>query len=146
MKNPLVVGNWKLHHNLAETVDFLSRAVVLLKSYTDVKIVIAPVATLLYLATEKTKNSNVSIAAQNVYFKSEGAFTGEWSVLNLTELGCKYVIVGHSERRQYFNETNETVALKVKTCFEGNISPIVCLGESLEIRKTGQTRRFLQEQ
>lgn len=146
MKKPLVVGNWKLNHNLVQTAAFLDQAVVLLKSYTDVQIAVAPVTTLLYLASEKTRNSNIGVAAQNVYFESEGAFTGEYSVFNLTELGCKYAIVGHSERRQYFNETNETTALKTKACFKGNLLPIVCLGESLEVRSLGQTRKFLQEQ
>lgn len=146
MKKPFVCGNWKLHHHLQATNDQIDQIVSGIEAIVDVEVCIAPVATVLFSACAKAKGSKLQIAAQNVFFEEAGAFTGEWSVRHLIELGCRYSIVGHSERRQYFNETNESVAKKAKACFEGGLTPIVCVGESLAQREQGQTKAVLQAQ
>ena len=112
-RQPFVCGNWKLNHHLEETRNVLSALASQVKD-SDVEVAIAPVTTTLALACDVTRGSNLGIAAQNVHWAEQGAYTGEWSVAHLKEIGCRYVIVGHSERRQYFGETNESVAKKTK--------------------------------
>ncbi len=112
----------------------------------ETTLAIAPVATLLGVACETAKSSGLQIAAQNVFHESHGAYTGEWSVAHLAELGVSMAIVGHSERRQYFGETSESVALKAKACVAGGVTPVVCIGESLEQRQAGQTFNILESQ
>jgi triosephosphate isomerase len=145
-RKPLVCANWKLHHLLAQTLTYLSEV----KKDTDdvgpIDLVVAPVAPLLYAACEQTKGSRIQVAAQNVFYEKQGAFTGEWSVAHLQELGCMFAIVGHSERRQYFAESDESVAKKVRACFEGGITPIACVGETLEQRKLGEVASVLNRQ
>lgn len=144
-RKPLVCANWKLNHLLAETNAYFE----LLgddEVAKQIDVVISPVATLLFAACEKTKDSDIHIAAQNVFHEKNGAFTGEWSVAHLYELGCRFAIVGHSERRQYFNESDESVAKKVKACFEGSVTPIVCVGETRVQRENGEVSAVLKNQ
>lgn len=144
-RKPFVCANWKLHHLLSQTLDYLNR----LKQSDYPKntdLVVAPVAPLLWAAADATRGCNIEIAAQNVFFEKQGAFTGEWSVEHVRELGCKFSIVGHSERRQYFGETDEIVAKKVKACFEGGVTPIACVGESLSERQGNKVKEVLQRQ
>jgi len=144
-RRPLVCANWKLHHLLSQTLDYLKT----LKNSDypkNIDLVVAPVAPLLWAAADATRGCNIDIAAQNVFFEKQGAFTGEWSVEHVRELGCKFAIVGHSERRQYFGETDEIVAKKVKACFDGAITPIACVGESLGERQLGKVKEVLGRQ
>jgi len=143
MRKPFVCGNWKLHHHLHETTAFIENLIKEIEKYQKIEIAVAPVATVLFAAAQKAQRSSLNIAAQNVFFENDGAFTGEWSVKHLTELGVRYVIVGHSERRQYFNEATESVVLKTKASFLGGATPIVCIGESLEEREEGKTAEVL---
>jgi triosephosphate isomerase len=137
-RKPFVCGNWKLHHNLSQTSETLAKILAGLGQSEG--------ATLLFAACQRTASTHLQIAAQNVFYKDHGAYTGEWSVHHLLELGCRMAIVGHSERRQYFNETNESVAHKAKACFEAGVTPIVCVGETLEERQKGETCDLLAAQ
>lgn len=143
-RKPFICGNWKLNHNLDET-----RACVQAISdqkWDGVDVGIAPVATTLMASCDASKGSALKIGGQNVFHKASGAFTGEWSVAHLKELGCEFAIVGHSERRQYFGETNESVGKKARACFEGGLIPIACVGETLEQRDSGEMQDVLDAQ
>jgi len=112
---------------------------------TDVEIVVAPTFTALLAVAEVIKGSNVKLAAQDMYWEEKGAFTGEISPLMLKDVGCQYVIIGHSERRAYFSETNETVNKKVKAAHAHSLNPIVCVGEILEERESGVTKDVIKD-
>ncbi|MBN4077333.1 triose-phosphate isomerase [Sulfobacillus acidophilus] len=145
-KKALICGNWKLNHNLSQTKSMVEEVSQAIKNNELVEVVLAPVAPLLFAACDLAKNTSLKIAAQNVFYEQKGAFTGEWSVNHLTELGCSYAIVGHSERRQYFNDSDEGVGKKARACLDGNIKPIACLGETLEQRENGQVKKVLTRQ
>ncbi|ADL08582.1 triose-phosphate isomerase [Thermosediminibacter oceani] len=137
-RTPLFAGNWKMHKNVVETLEFLE---AFLRKAKDVhgEIAFCPPFTSLWAAAERLKGSGVKIGAQNMHWEDKGAFTGEISPAMLKEIPCDYVIIGHSERRQYFNETDETVNRKVKAALKYAIKPIICVGESLEQREKGKT-------
>ncbi|MEI6806126.1 MAG: triose-phosphate isomerase [Myxococcaceae bacterium] len=137
----MIIGNWKLNHLRPKMLEVLSELLA-----SNLELAVAPVATLLSLACERTQNSKIKIAAQNVCEASHGAFTGEWSVEHLTELGVSMAIIGHSERRQYYGETSKHVAQKAKACLEGGLIPVVCIGESLLERESGQVYQILEQQ
>lgn len=145
-RTPFVCGNWKLHHLLAETLSTLDEMLLGTKDIEGVELAVAPVATVLFAACEKVTGHALQIAAQNVFYASRGAFTGEWSVQHLKELGCSYALVGHSERRQFFGETDLLVHQKALACLEGGLVPIVCVGESLEERAQGKFQDVLHRQ
>ena len=139
MRKPIIAGNWKMHKTIAEALEFVNE--VKDRVYNDkVEAVICAPFTLLKDLKQATKGTNIKIGAQNMHFEEKGAFTGEISPLMLKELDMDYVVIGHSERRQYFNETDETVNKKVLKALEVGIDPILCVGETLEEREAGNTK------
>ncbi|HJY85562.1 MAG TPA: triose-phosphate isomerase [Candidatus Acidoferrales bacterium] len=146
MRRPVIAGNWKMYKTRAETRAFMAALKPLVAGSTHCDIVIAPPFTALGAAVEAAGSSGISIAAQDVHWEKEGAFTGEVSTKMLAEVGCRYVIIGHSERRQYFGETDERVNKKARAALEAELVPIVCLGETLEQREAGETEVVLQQQ
>lgn len=145
MRKPIIAGNWKMHKTIKEAVDFVLEIKDQVKD-TDVEVVLCAPATMLGPMKAAAKDSKVKIGAQNMHYESSGAFTGEISAEMLNELEIDYVIIGHSERRQYFNETNESVNKKVKKALEANIRPIMCCGETLEQRESGTMETIIKSQ
>ena len=145
MRKPIIAGNWKMHKTIAEALEFVNDIKDRVKS-NEVEAVICAPFTLLKDLKEATKGTNIKIGAQNMHFEEVGAFTGEISPLMLKELDMDYVVIGHSERRQYFNETNETVNKKVLKSLEVGIDPILCVGETLEEREAGNTKNVCKVQ
>jgi triosephosphate isomerase (TIM) len=146
MRKWIVAGNWKMHNSIAESVA-LARAIKDgISSVKNGEVVVAPPYTALYSVGEAIKGSSVALAAQNMYCEDKGAFTGEISPLMLKDVGCAYVIVGHSERRKYFGETDEGVNLKVKKALASGLKPIVCVGETDEERVQGVTKSVVNRQ
>ena len=145
-RRPLVAGNWKMHHGGASGVDLVGAAVELARDLPHVDLVVAPPFTALAACAHECDGSRVEIAAQNVYPKDSGAFTGEVSVPMLLEAGCSWVIVGHSERRQVFGESDGFVAQKVAAALKGGLLPIVCVGETLAEREQGRTLEVVERQ
>jgi len=139
MRRPILAANWKMHKTAAEARAFAAAFLPLVKDATDVDTVLAPPFTALVAVGEALRESAVGLAAQNVNAEAKGAFTGEIAPGMLVELGCRYGIVGHSERRTLYGETSETVARKAAALFEAGITPIVCVGETLEEREAGRT-------
>jgi triosephosphate isomerase (TIM) len=146
MRRPVIAGNWKMYKTQVETRAFFEQFKPLVAKSTHCDIVVAPPYTALSVAAEATKGSAIAIAAQNVHGRPEGAFTGEISAGMLIETGCTAVIIGHSERRQYFNETDETVFRKTQAALEAGLMPIVCVGEILSEREGSQTEAVLKRQ
>lgn len=144
-RRKIVAGNWKMNQTPTEAVALIRELLPLVKS-DDVDVVFCVPAIDIIPAVEATKGSNVSIGAQNLYFEEKGAFTGEISPNMLVDAGVRYVIIGHSERREYFAETNETVNKKVLKALEHNLTPIVCCGESLIQREQGITLDWIRQQ
>ena len=145
-RRPFICGNWKMTHGVKETRDQACALVEALKDAGDVEVAVAPVATTLFVAVEAAKGSKLGVAAQNVHWAEKGAFTGEWAARHLAELGVQYAIVGHSERRQYFGETDETVGKRTRAALDGGLIPIACVGELLEEREKGQTMPVVTRQ
>lgn len=139
MRKPIIAGNWKMHKTIAEAVEFVNEIKGKVNN-TDVEAVICAPFTLLKDLKEATKGTSIKIGAQNMHYADNGAFTGEISAPMLKELDIDYVVLGHSERRQYFNETNETVNKKVLKALEAGIDPILCIGETLEEREADKTK------
>ena len=145
MRKPIIAGNWKMHKTIAEAVEFVNDIKDKVNN-TDVEAVICAPFTLLKDLKEATKGTNIKIGAQNMHYAEQGAFTGEISAPMLKELNIDYVVLGHSERIQYFNETNETVNKKVIKALEEGIDPILCVGETLEEREASETKNVCKEQ
>ncbi|RDY24389.1 triose-phosphate isomerase [Romboutsia maritimum] len=145
MRKPIIAGNWKMHKTIKEALEFVNDVKGKVNN-TDVEAVICAPFTLLKDLKEATQGTNIKIGAQNMHFEEKGAFTGEISPLMLKELDMDYVVIGHSERRQYFNETNEAVNKKVLKALEVKIDPIVCVGETLEQREANQTKDICKVQ
>ncbi len=134
-----IAANWKMNKTVAETREFLRSFKPAVEKVTDVEIVIAPPFTSLSAAAEEIKDTNIQLAAQDIFWEDKGAYTGEISPLMLLETACKYVIVGHSERRQYFSEEDVLVNRKIRTAKKAGLGVIFCIGESLEEREAGKT-------
>ena len=139
MRKPIIAGNWKMHNTIAEALEFVNEVKDRVNNDKVEAVICAPF-TLLKDLKQATKGTNIKIGAQNMHFEEKGAFTGEISPLMLKELDMDYVVIGHSERRQYFNETDETVNKKVLKALEVGIDPILCVGETLEEREAGNTK------
>jgi triosephosphate isomerase len=142
----VMAGNWKMYKTQAETPAFFAAFNPLVAGVTDCDIVIAPPFTSIPAAVEAAKRTKIGISAQNVYWEKEGAFTGEISTGMLVEAGCRYTIIGHSERRQFFGETNETVQKKTRAALAAGLTPIVCIGEMLADREAGNTEKVIESQ
>jgi triosephosphate isomerase (TIM) len=142
----VIAGNWKMCKTQAETRAFFSAFLPLVAGARQCDIVIAPPFTAIPAAVDAARGSNIAIGAQNVFWEKEGAFTGEISPPMLIDAGCRYVIIGHSERRQFFGETEQTVAKKTKAALAAGLIPIVCVGELLEHREAGRTEEICEAQ
>ncbi len=141
MRKPIIAGNWKMYKTIGAAIELangLKRELFKIE-LNDMDIVLCPVYTCLSEVAEVIASSNISLGAQDVYWQEEGAFTGEISPLMIKDAGCLYVIIGHSERRQFFAETNETVNKKIKAALKHGLIPIVCVGESLAEREANRT-------
>lgn len=137
-RKPIIAGNWKMNNTIAAGKKLVGELAPLVKDNAAVDIVVAPTATALAAVAEAVKGTNIHVAAQNVHWEAKGAYTGEISAEMLNEIGVEYVILGHSERRDYFGETDEGVNKRAKAAFKAGITPIICCGESLEIRESGK--------
>lgn len=146
MKKPFVAGNWKMNIGLSEGVDLVEELKNSLSDYKYVEIVVIPPFTHLYLIKKKLDGTNIKLGAQNLHWEDKGAFTGEISPLMLKEIGCSYVIIGHSERRKYFGESDEIVNKKSKIALHHGIIPIICIGETIEERENGATFKVIEKQ
>ncbi|OGX46846.1 MAG: triose-phosphate isomerase [Omnitrophica WOR_2 bacterium RIFOXYB2_FULL_38_16] len=139
MRKPIIAGNWKLNKTIDASIELVTLLKRELSDVDEVDIVVCPVFTSLSAINDVILESNIDMGAQNLYWEDSGAFTGEVSAPLIKDAGCKYVIIGHSERRQFFGETNQTVNKKIKAALASGLLPIVCVGEVLEERETGKT-------
>ncbi len=146
MRIPLIAGNWKMFKTVQETTVFIKELKSLVKDVSDVEIVIAPPFTAVHAAAEAARTTNVAVAAQDLYWEKQGAFTGEISAGMIKEAGAEYVIIGHSERRRLFGETDQTVNRKLGAALGAGLTPIVCVGETLEEREANRTLDVLDRQ
>ncbi len=142
----VIAGNWKMFKNQKETRAFFRALKPLVAEVTDCDMVIAPPFTDIPAAVKAAKGTPIGISAQDVFWEKQGAFTGQVSTSMLVEAGCRYAIIGHSERRQFFGETNETVFKKTKSALAAGLTPIVCIGEMLADREAGNTEKVIQSQ
>ncbi|MGO1818469.1 MAG: triose-phosphate isomerase [Senegalia sp. (in: firmicutes)] len=145
MRRPIIAGNWKMNKTISEGVDFV-KEIKHLGDNTDVEVVVCVPFVSLLSVKKELEASNIKLGAQNIHFEENGAYTGEISPLMLKEIGVDYAIIGHSERREYFNETNETVNKKVKSSLAHDIKPIVCVGETLEEREDNSAKEKIKTQ
>ena len=145
LRQAIIAGNWKMNKNRAEAKELIE-AMKPLVADANCGVVICVPFTNLETAMELTKGTNIKVGAENVHFEKSGAFTGEISADMLTEMGVEYVVIGHSERRQYFGETDHTVNLRTKAAVEAGLKPIVCVGEMLEDRENGITAELVAMQ
>jgi triosephosphate isomerase len=146
MRVPFIAANWKMFKTVHEAVVFAKEFRAMVKDIDDVEIVLAPPFTALHSVVEAARNSNVGVSGQNLHWEREGAFTGEISAAMLKEAGADYVIIGHSERRRLFHETDETVNRKLIAALGAHLIPIVCIGETLEERERNETLAVLDRQ
>src|SRR3954452_7384664 len=146
MRTPLIAGNWKMFKTVHEAVVSVKELRFLVKDVTDVEIVVAPPFTAIHAVVEAARNSNIGVAAQDMHWEREGAFTGEVSAAMIAEAGAEYVIIGHSERRRLFGETDVIVNRKTAAAITAGLTPIVCVGETLEERDRNETLAILDRQ
>ena len=146
MRRPVIAANWKMNKKIDEAQAFLDEFIPLVWNERDVDIVIAPPFTALYTMANLLKITNIGLAAQDLFYEDKGAYTGEISPVMLTDIGCSHVIIGHSERRIYFGETNEMVNKKIRAARRHGLEVIFCIGESLSEREAGMTFDVLKRQ
>lgn len=145
-RQPLVAGNWKMNKTVSQAHTFVNSLKEAVAEVKNAEIVICPPYTALFSLNQVLKGSNIFLGAQNMYYYEKGAFTGEISPLMLQEAGCRYVILGHSERRIYFGEEDTLVNLKAKAALRTGLTPIICVGEQLADREAGKTEEVVQKQ
>ncbi len=146
MRKPIIAGNWKMYKDINEAIELTNEIMRSVFDIENVKVVVCPPFTNLSEVGEMLTESNVALGAQNCYWETEGAYTGEISIPMLKSVGCRYVIIGHSERRKYFGETEETVNRRLKAVIDGGLVPIMCVGETLEEREKGKTFEVVKRQ
>ncbi len=146
MPNTLIIGNWKMHNTISQAETLICDIVAQYQPHPAVELMVAPPYVALQTAANLLKSTSITLAAQNVCAKDEGAFTGEVSPLMLKELGCSSVIIGHSERRHLFGETDESINEKIHAALRHKLQPIFCVGERLEEREAGHTHSVIQHQ
>ncbi len=146
MRKPIIAGNWKMNCTIPEALELVKRLKVMVSDVKGLEIVVAPPFTALSSVSHALIGSNMTLAAQNLFWEGKGAFTGEISAEMILDAGCDYVIIGHSERRQFFAETDDSVNRKVKAALVGGLIPILCVGETLRERETGETFQVIERQ
>ena len=143
---PFVAGNWKMNKTVEEALNLVKELRVALSGVTGVEVALAPPFTALYAVGKELEGSSICLAAQNLFWEEKGAFTGEVSPVMIKEVGCQYVIIGHSERRQFFRETDETVNRRIRVALNHGLKPIFCIGETLQEREEGKTFSVVERQ
>jgi triosephosphate isomerase len=146
MRIPLIAGNWKMFKTVHDAIVYAKELRSLIKDVNDVRVVVAPPFTAIHAMSEAARNSNLTVSAQNMFWEREGAFTGEISAAMIKEAGAQFVIIGHSERRTLFAETDATVNRKLMAALAASLTPIVCIGETLEQRDRNETMAVLDQQ
>ncbi|HSP06681.1 MAG TPA: triose-phosphate isomerase [Acidobacteriota bacterium] len=146
MRNKFIAGNWKMNNGRAEARDLIRGVLEKTASITKTTIMVAPPFSCLETASELLRGSRIGLGAQNLFWEDKGAFTGEISPVMLKDAGCKYVIIGHSERRQYFSETDQTVNRKIAAALKHGLLPVVCVGETLAQRESGSALKVVEQQ
>jgi len=145
-RKPIIAGNWKMYKTVSEALKFVHELTRTVDGIKDVDVVVCPPFTALAKVAEALRGTGIGVGAQDVYWVDEGAFTGEISPVMLKDAGCSYVIIGHSERRQFFGEIDDYVNRKVKAVLERGLTPIICVGERIEERESGITERVVKTQ
>jgi triosephosphate isomerase len=143
---PFMAGNWKMNKTTGEAIDLVRELKAAISGVKGVEVAVAPPFTALYAVCKELEGSSIRLAAQNLYWEEKGAFTGEVSPLMLKEVGCHYVIIGHSERRQFFGETDETANRRIKAALAQGLKVIFCIGETLKEREEGKTFSVIERQ
>jgi triosephosphate isomerase len=143
---PFIAGNWKMNKTVGEALDLVKELKTAISGVKGVEVAVAPPFTALYTVHKELEGSSIRLAAQNLYWEEKGAFTGEVSPLMIKEIGCHYVIIGHSERRQFFGETDETVNRRIKAALFQDLKVIFCIGETLKEREGGKTFSVVERQ
>lgn len=145
-RQPIIAGNWKLHKTVPEAQQFVDALQAGITTLEGIEVVVAAPFTALYAISSHLQGTSIRLAAQDVFWETHGAYTGEISAPMLVDAGCSHVIIGHSERRQIFGETDDAVQRKVQAAFAAGLYPIICIGETLEQRQAGETFRIIQTQ
>lgn len=145
MRMPIIAGNWKMHNTIDEAIKLVEELKPMVKD-AECEVVVCPTFVCLHSVKKAAEGTNIKVGAQNMHFEEKGAFTGEVSPVMLENMSIDYVIIGHSERRQYFNETDETINKKIKAAFEHNLTPILCVGETLDERESNITEEVIAKQ
>jgi triosephosphate isomerase (TIM) len=146
MRKPLIAGNWKMNKTVKEAVELINELKPLVKDNNDCEILVCPTFVCLSEVLKACEGTNIKVGAQNMHFEEKGAFTGEISPVMLKEMKVPYVVIGHSERRQYFNETDEILSKKLRAAFDHDIIPVLCVGETLEQREGNITEKVIENQ
>lgn len=146
MRKPIIAGNWKMFNTVPESIKLVTELRNIVSGVKDREIVVCPPYTALGSAINALKGSNIAVGAQNLYFEEKGAFTGEIAPNMVKDIGCSHVIIGHSERRQFFGETDQSVNKKIFAALKVELTPIVCVGESLAERESNRTFKVIEKQ